>query len=200
MKIEGTCPELGSDSYTLGLTTGDDCVQLMIEEGGPNDADGLVNGTLVDPGGFAIEYFGPPSELSEITLSRSQLTANGTDRATITVIASDSDGRRLENMTVSASVDMSGIAIGAFIESSNGIYTATLTAGNLTGSAAVVVVIDDGEANISLASEAVAVIPIVVQPPGGGGGCTVATDGSRDASLLLLLMMAGLLVARRRNQ
>ena len=200
MKIEGTCPELGSDSYTLGLTTGDDCVQLMIEEGGPNDADGLVNGTLVDPGGFAIEYFGPPSELSEITLSRSQLTANGTDRATITVIASDSDGRRLENMTVSASVDISGIAIGAFIEFSNGIYTATLTAGNLTGSAAVVVVIDDGEANISLASEAVAVIPIVVQPPGGGGGCTVATDGSRDASLLLLLMMAGLLVARRRNQ
>jgi MYXO-CTERM domain-containing protein len=201
MKLEGTCPELGSDAYTLGLTAGDDCLQLMIEEGGPNDADGLVNGTLVDPGGVAVEYFGPPSELSTVTSSRSQLTANGTDSATITVIASDSDGRRLENMTVAASVDISGVAVGAFIELGNGIYTATLTAGNLTGRAAVVVVIDNGQANISLASQAVTLIPIVAQRPGGGGGgCTVATDGSHDASLLLLLMIAGLFVTRRRKQ
>ena len=202
--VEGTCPELGSDAYALGLTEGNNCVQLVIEEGGPNDADGLVNGTLVDPGGFAVEYFGPPSELSQITLSRSQLTANGRDSATITIVASDVDGRRLENIIVSASVDISGVSVGSFIALGNGIYTASLIAGNVAGSAAVVVVINDGEASISLISDTVTLSELVVQPPGpgsgSGGGCAVATDGSHDASLLLLLMIAGVLVARRRHQ
>ena len=204
--VEGTCPELGSDAYALGLTEGNNCVQLVIEEGGPNDADGLVNGTLVDPGGFAVEYFGPPSELSEITLSRSQLTANGRDSATITIVASDVDGRRLDNIIVSASVDISGVSVGSFIALGNGIYTASLIAGNVAGSAAVVVVINDGEASISLISDTVTLSELVVQPPGpgsgggSGGGCAVATDGSHDASLLLLLMIAGVLVARRRHQ
>jgi MYXO-CTERM domain-containing protein len=202
--VEGTCPELGSDAYALGLTEGNNCVQLVIEEGGPNDADGLVNGTLVDPGGFAVEYFGPPSELSEITLSRSQLTANGIDSATITIVASDVDGRRLDNIIVSASVDISGVSVGSFIALGNGIYTASLIAGNVAGSAAVVVVINDGEASISLISDTVTLSELVVQPPGpgsgSGGGCAVATDGSHDASLLLLLMIAGVLVARRRHQ
>ncbi|MFK8017910.1 MAG: choice-of-anchor U domain-containing protein [Gammaproteobacteria bacterium] len=27
------------------------CVQLTIEDGGPNDTDGEANGTIVDPGG-----------------------------------------------------------------------------------------------------------------------------------------------------
>ena len=204
--VEGTCPELGSDAYALGLTEGNNCVQLVIEEGGPNDADGLVNGTLVDPGGFAVEYFGPPSELSEITLSRSQLTANGIDSATITIVATDVDGRRLDNIIVSASVDISGVSVGSFIALGNGIYTASLIAGNVAGSAAVVVVINDGEASISLISDTVTLSELVVQPPGpgsgggSGGGCAVATDGSHDASLLLLLMIAGVLVARRRHQ
>ena len=205
MTVEGVCPELGSDAYTLGLTAGDDCLQLLMEDGGPNDADGAVNGTLVDPGGIAIKYIGTPSDSSEITLSSAQLTANGSASATVTVTVLDAQGIGLEHMSVSASVAISGAGVGTFVEQGSGVYTATLTAGNTAGSAAVVAVIDNGEVSVTVSSDPITLNAVaVVTPPssggGGGGGCTVVTDGSADASLLLLLIMAGLLLARRRYQ
>lgn len=50
---QGACPEPGSDRFTAGLTVGDSCLQLSLEDGGPNDADGSVNGLIDDPGGIA---------------------------------------------------------------------------------------------------------------------------------------------------
>ena len=50
----GVCPPPGSVSYLVGLNQGDGCVQLTIEDGGPNDEDGVANGAIVDPGGVAI--------------------------------------------------------------------------------------------------------------------------------------------------
>ena len=38
-----------------GLTEGDSCLQLTLEDGGPNDADGEVNGVFKDPSGVAEE-------------------------------------------------------------------------------------------------------------------------------------------------
>ena len=35
------------------------CLELLIEDGGPNDMDGVANGTVVDPSGIATLYFGP---------------------------------------------------------------------------------------------------------------------------------------------
>jgi hypothetical protein len=46
----GYCPPPGSAEWTPGLTAGHVCVQLTIEDGGPNDDDGLVNSAVVDPG------------------------------------------------------------------------------------------------------------------------------------------------------
>lgn len=57
----GYCPPPGSDLWTEGLTAGNWCVQLLIEDGGPNDDDGLANGTIIDPSGVA-------SPLAENTL------------------------------------------------------------------------------------------------------------------------------------
>lgn len=51
----GICPPMGDVSYQQGLTAGDYCVQLKIEEGGANDADGVVNGQIADPGAIAAE-------------------------------------------------------------------------------------------------------------------------------------------------
>lgn len=48
------CPEPGSSSYSPGLNAGFECVQLTIVDGGPNDDDGLANGTVVDPGGIGV--------------------------------------------------------------------------------------------------------------------------------------------------
>lgn len=44
----GVCPTSG---YSEGLNQGHTCVRLTIVDGGPNDLDGQVNGTVVDPGG-----------------------------------------------------------------------------------------------------------------------------------------------------
>jgi hypothetical protein len=51
----GVCPAPGSDEYVPGLTSLHYCVQLTIEDGGPNDADKVRNFVIKDPGGVAIE-------------------------------------------------------------------------------------------------------------------------------------------------
>ncbi|MDH5388977.1 MAG: DUF4347 domain-containing protein [Gammaproteobacteria bacterium] len=47
----GICPPPGDVAYVSGLNEGDWCVQLTIEDGGLNDADGVVNQSISDPGG-----------------------------------------------------------------------------------------------------------------------------------------------------
>lgn len=47
----GFCPPPGHPDYTAGLTSGHRCVQLSIQDGGPNDTDGTANGSVSDPGG-----------------------------------------------------------------------------------------------------------------------------------------------------
>ena len=51
---DGVCPEAHSALYTLGLTPFDDCILLVLEDGGANDTDGELNGTVRDPGGLVI--------------------------------------------------------------------------------------------------------------------------------------------------
>jgi len=49
----GECPQPGDGAWQPGLTPGHLCVQLAIEDGGPNDADSAAgaNGIIKDPGG-----------------------------------------------------------------------------------------------------------------------------------------------------
>ena len=46
----GYCPPPGDDTWAPGLVEGYLCVQLNIQDGGPNDADGVVNSAIADPG------------------------------------------------------------------------------------------------------------------------------------------------------
>jgi len=48
------CPAVGSDSYSAGIVEGNDCLQLRIQDGGPNDTDSSANGVIKDPGGVAM--------------------------------------------------------------------------------------------------------------------------------------------------
>ncbi len=50
---QGYCPPPGDIAYIEGLNEGYWCVQLTLEDGGPNDADGLANNAIEDPGGVA---------------------------------------------------------------------------------------------------------------------------------------------------
>ena len=53
-RVDGLCPAADSELYQAGLTPFDTCVRLTLSDGGPNDADGEVNGVIKDPGGVAI--------------------------------------------------------------------------------------------------------------------------------------------------
>lgn len=50
----GYCPPPGSEDWVPGLNAGHFCVQLTIQDGGPNDDDGLVNSAVVDPGAVSV--------------------------------------------------------------------------------------------------------------------------------------------------
>ena len=49
---EGVCPPAGDSAYSPGLNEGHYCVQLLIQDGGPNDADSEQNFIIKDPGGL----------------------------------------------------------------------------------------------------------------------------------------------------
>jgi hypothetical protein len=55
----GYCPPPGDSAFIPGLTEGHWCVQLAIEDGGPNDADGVANNSVADPGGIAVRLAQP---------------------------------------------------------------------------------------------------------------------------------------------
>ncbi|MCD9460038.1 choice-of-anchor D domain-containing protein [Marinibactrum halimedae] len=54
----GFCPPPGDAQWQTGLTEGHFCLQLTLEDGGPNDADGIANGAVIDPG--AVSRANPP--------------------------------------------------------------------------------------------------------------------------------------------
>lgn len=74
---EGLCPAPGSSDFTSGLTTGDDCVELLIEDGGANDADGEANGVIQDPGGVGVSTSGASNTNNEPAQSSSGSGSSG---------------------------------------------------------------------------------------------------------------------------
>lgn len=50
----GVCPVLDDAAWAAGLLAGSDCVRLTLSDGGPNDADGVVNGVIRDPSAPAV--------------------------------------------------------------------------------------------------------------------------------------------------
>jgi len=54
-KVNGICPGPEDSAYVSGLTAGDDCIRLTIEDGGPNDADQQANSIIKDPGGVSTQ-------------------------------------------------------------------------------------------------------------------------------------------------
>ena len=200
----GACPEPGSALYMSGLTAGDSCIQLFIEDGGPNDTDGVADGTVTDPSGLATLYFGPPSSGSSITLSAVELDAGASTTATVTVTAVDSDGRQLEGMTVTATSTISDALVSSFTEQGEGVYTATLTPGNTGGSLTVTATISDGVDSTDVTSAGLTINKssggggLTINKSSGGGGCTVAVNQSPDMSLLLIMFIGLALFFRRR--
>ena len=68
--IEGVCPDIMNEDYVNGLQAFANCLELTIKDGGPNDADGLANGVIVDPGGISIPNSNTPDSLIEANIAQ----------------------------------------------------------------------------------------------------------------------------------
>jgi hypothetical protein len=97
---KGACPAPGDGNYLAGLNHGDSCIQLLLQDGGPNDADGLANGVIVDPSGLAL----PADVRLEILPVSDMITsANSTDNVVLALrITTDTGGIELESLTLQA--------------------------------------------------------------------------------------------------
>jgi len=72
--INGICPVVASASYKDGLNVGDDCIELIIQDGGANDNDRLANGEILDPSGVAVKESKGTKDSSDSTSGGSSNT------------------------------------------------------------------------------------------------------------------------------
>ncbi len=99
----GICPAPGDTAYTPGLTEGNFCIQLTIEDGGSNDADGEVNGSIKDPGGIAILIPEPNVDLNRSTTSTTFSNGSGEQVVLAFAISSDSRDAQVDRLTLNSS-------------------------------------------------------------------------------------------------
>ena len=83
----GFCPPPGDALWSEGLTEGHWCVQVQVEDGGPNDADGIANGAIVDPGGVAVAV---SSNRLPVAVADQASTRDNT-AVVVNVLANDTD-------------------------------------------------------------------------------------------------------------
>ncbi|WP_172449301.1 Ig-like domain-containing protein [Bowmanella denitrificans] len=103
----GICPPPGDAQWQSGLTPGHHCVQLQIQDGGPNDDDGVANGSIVDPGGVAVPLNGNQQPLAQDDVV--SMTWNTSIELDVLANDQDSDG---DSLTISsASVELGQVVI-----------------------------------------------------------------------------------------
>ncbi|NRF64071.1 beta strand repeat-containing protein [Vibrio coralliilyticus] len=105
--VSDDCPAPGNASFKSGLNQGDDCIQLTIEDGGPNDADGKVNGIVSDPGGIAVASTTPEVSIAVVSNNANTFSRNDQEQVVLRlkVIASLS-GAQLDSLQISSSGDL----------------------------------------------------------------------------------------------
>ena len=86
----GNCPAANDPVYSPSLTAGDNCMQLRIEDGGPNDTDFTVNGSVEDPGAIVVENL-PPVVVTNLSVTVNEATAVTLDASN----SSDAEGSAL---------------------------------------------------------------------------------------------------------
>ncbi|AQS40086.1 protein of unknown function (DUF4347)/Outer membrane protein beta-barrel domain [Shewanella psychrophila] len=73
----GYCPPPGSDEYSEGLNQGDWCLQLVIQDGGANDADEMANGAVNITGCLIQEEPEPATPETDTSVEVEILTEGG---------------------------------------------------------------------------------------------------------------------------
>ncbi|WP_369435801.1 Ig-like domain-containing protein [Vibrio cidicii] len=104
----GYCPPPGDSAWTPGLTEGHWCVQLTVQDGGPNDDDGMANGSVVDPGGVAARA--SSNALPQASDDTAVVTRNGSVVIDVLSNDTDADGDSL-TLLEGASADIGSVSV-----------------------------------------------------------------------------------------
>ncbi|OUL56533.1 hypothetical protein B1199_17900 [Pseudoalteromonas ulvae] len=134
----GYCPTTGDPQWQAGLQEGAWCVQLTIQDGGKNDADGIKNGTIVDPSGVAVYQ----SQNTQPKAVSDHIEINWNSDITIDVLTNDYDDNDDSLMISAASVDFGAVSI-----VNNQLYYQT--AAHFYGTATIQYSISDGQGGTS---------------------------------------------------
>ncbi len=165
----GNCPSTISSLYKVGLNTGDNCIRLIIEDGGANDSDFIINGSITDPGVIAVEQ---PNQAPLISIDSNNSTFNEGETVTLTAQASDPES---DSLTFSW-VQLSGTTVD--MNNTTDIQISFITP-NVDSDQSVEfeVTVSDGDLATSetISLTVVNIVPVKITPPsseGGGGGST----------------------------
>ena len=191
---QGYCPPPGDSSWVEGLQENSWCVQLQIKDGGPNDDDGIANGSIIDPGGVSVMLSSntfPVAEDDNVSLIQNT-------EVTIAVLSNDVDVDGDVLIVANASVDFGVVVI-------NGQTSITyIPTTDYIGDDVVTYTINDGNGGT-----AVAQVHITVNAPdasaihnksGGGGsmpwlfsfGLFLVVVGRKYGKKALMLVLAAL--------
>ena len=102
---QGACPAAGDHAYVAGIHEGDSCLELTLQDGGPNDADGAADGTIADPGGLAVPV---GVRLEVVAGSRTRLVAESSKDNVVLRLRIDSDSGDVELDSVKVTAFGSG--------------------------------------------------------------------------------------------
>ena len=105
--VSDDCPAPGNVSFKSGLNQGDDCIQLTIEDGGPNDADGKVNGIVSDPGGIAVASTTPDVSIEVVSNNANTFSRNDQEQVVLRLkVTASLAGAQLDSLQISSSGDL----------------------------------------------------------------------------------------------
>ncbi|ARC93890.1 hypothetical protein B6A42_19545 [Vibrio coralliilyticus] len=105
--VSDDCPAPGNVSFKSGLNQGDDCIQLTIEDGGPNDADGKVNGIVSDPGGIAVASRTPDVSIEVVSNNANTFSRNDQEQVVLRLkVTASLAGAQLDSLQISSSGDL----------------------------------------------------------------------------------------------
>lgn len=183
---DGACPESGSHLFVSGIQAGHSCIQLYIEDGGPNDVDGMANGTVTDPGGIAIyskQGSAPSANNSIFELDKTTIVTRG-ERAIATVIAVDTEGTPLEGVDIVANCNQClGVVIGEFSHKGQGVYSAEVTSSAWLSNGWIEIVVSNEFGSAALEPKQFLVKLKKT------GGCSIVSDQPANISLFVLLFL-----------
>jgi hypothetical protein len=193
--INGACPEPGSQLYDSGIKPGDTCIQLFIEDGGPNDFDGVADGIVTDPSGIAVyTNMGstPSAEYSSLEINRKELTVG--EKAIITIKAMGEDGSPIEGVNVTATCNYCrGVTIGPISEQGQGIYTAIVSTTKWYSNSSIEVEISNEFGSAKLGP-----VGLLVKLK-KRGGCSIVQGQPADIALFVFLVLLTLFNYRQRR-